>query len=236
MGIRSHRLLLPAIQGHAARLALVELRTGPRIGLGDYGGPTIHPYAIGNAMSLGGANYLNTLGGGVSLNWPVNETITITPGVEFRNRWFSNSANYPTAAGQTGGQWIGYVFGSGLVSAPLGLSWQSRISFTDAQRQLSALRLSRRLGRFRTAVFFRGAGFRAYGFALDAYALGRVFVHPLCRARPDRRPFYDAGGYAMAGRGGPGHDVLSEPGLLAAGRNISTPTRPFRTIVCRISS
>src|SRR5208337_3252062 len=113
-------------------LGLVELRTGPRIGLGDYGGPTIHPYVIGNAMSLGGANYLNTLGGGVSLNWPVNETITITPGVEFRNRWFYNSENYPTASGQTGGQWIGYVFGSGLVSAPLGLSWQGRISFTDA--------------------------------------------------------------------------------------------------------
>jgi hypothetical protein len=113
-------------------LGLVELRTGPRIGLGDYGGPTIHPYAIGNAMSLGGTNYLNTLGGGVSLNWPVNETITVTPGVEFRNRWFYNSGNYPTAAGQTGGQWIGYVFGSGLVSAPLGLSWQGRISVTDA--------------------------------------------------------------------------------------------------------
>ncbi len=113
-------------------MGLVELRTGPRIGLGDYGGPTIHPYAIGNEMSLGGANYLNTVGGGVSLNWPINETITITPGVEFRNRWFYNSADYPTASGQSGGQWIGYVFGSGLVSAPLGLSWQSRISYTDA--------------------------------------------------------------------------------------------------------
>jgi tetratricopeptide (TPR) repeat protein len=113
-------------------LGLLELRTGPRFGLGDYGGLTIHPYAIGNAMSLGGANYLNTLGGGVALNWPVNETITITPGLEFRNRWFSNSANYQTASGQSGGQWIGYLFGSGLISAPLGLSWQGRISFTDA--------------------------------------------------------------------------------------------------------
>lgn len=83
-------------------------------------------------MTLGGPGYLNTLGGGVSLNFPVNETLTITPGVEFRDRWFLNSANYPTASGQTGGQWIGYVFGSGLISAPLGLSWQGRISFTDA--------------------------------------------------------------------------------------------------------
>jgi hypothetical protein len=113
-------------------LGLVELRTGPRIGIGDYGGLSVHPYAIGNALTLGGANYLNTAGAGLSLNWSVNETLTVTPGVEFRNRWFYNSANYPTADGQSGGQWIGYVFGSGLISAPLGLSWQGRVSYTDS--------------------------------------------------------------------------------------------------------
>jgi hypothetical protein len=113
-------------------LGLVELRTGPRIGIGDYGGLTVHPYAIGNVLTLGGANYLNTAGAGASLNWPVNETLTITPGVEFRNRWFANSANYPTAEGQSGGQWIGYVFGSGLISAPWGLSWQGRVSYTES--------------------------------------------------------------------------------------------------------
>jgi hypothetical protein len=113
-------------------LGLVELRTGPRFGLGDYGGLSVHPYAIGNAMTLGGPDYLNTLGGGLSAYWPVNEQLTLTPGVEFRNRWFSNSQNYPTASGQSGGQWIGYLFGTGLVSAPLGLSWQGRLSFTDA--------------------------------------------------------------------------------------------------------
>jgi tetratricopeptide (TPR) repeat protein len=113
-------------------LGLAELRTGPRLGIGNYGGLTVHPYAIGNELTLGGVNYLNTLGGGVSLNWPVNENLTITPGVEFRNRYFYNSTNYPTAAGQSGGQWIGYVFGSGLISAPLGLSWQGRVSYTDS--------------------------------------------------------------------------------------------------------
>ena len=113
-------------------LGLAELRTGPRIGIGDYGGLSVHPYGIGNVLTLGGVNYLNTVGAGVSLNWPVNETLTITPGVEFRNRWFYNSANYPTAAGQSGGQWIGYVFGSGLVSAAWGLSWQGRVSYTES--------------------------------------------------------------------------------------------------------
>jgi tetratricopeptide (TPR) repeat protein len=113
-------------------LGLAELRTGPRLGIGDFGGLTVHPYAIGNVLTLGGANYLNTAGAGMSLNWPVNETLTVTPGVEFRNRWFYNSANYPTAEGQSGGQWIGYVFGSGLISAPWGLSWQGRLSYTDS--------------------------------------------------------------------------------------------------------
>jgi hypothetical protein len=113
-------------------LGLAELRTGPRLGIGDFGGLTVHPYAIGNVLTLGGANYLNTGGAGVSLNWPVNESLTFTPGVEFRNRWFYNSANYPTASGQSGGQWIGYVFGSGLISAPWGLSWQGRVSYTDS--------------------------------------------------------------------------------------------------------
>jgi hypothetical protein len=113
-------------------LGLAELRTGPRLGIGDYGGLTVHPYGIGNVLSLAGVNYLNTLGAGVSMNWPVNETLTITPGLEFRNRYFYNSANYPTASGQSGGQWIGYVFGSGLLSAPLGLSWQGRVSYTSS--------------------------------------------------------------------------------------------------------
>ncbi len=113
-------------------LGLVELQTGPRIGLNGYGGPSIHPYALGNAMTLGNADYLSTLGGGIALRWPVNESLTIAPGFEYRDRWFYNSDNYPTAAGQTGGEWIGYAFGSGLVSAKLGLNWQARLALADA--------------------------------------------------------------------------------------------------------
>ena len=63
---------------------------------------------------------LKTLAAVCLLNWPLNENLTITPGVDFRNRYFYNSANYPTAAGQSGGQWIGYVFGSGLRLSPSG--------------------------------------------------------------------------------------------------------------------
>ena len=197
-------------------LGLAELRTGPRIGIGDYGGPSIHPYAIGNELTLGGVNYLNTLGGGVSLNWPVNENLTITPGVEFRNRYFYNSANYPTAAGQSGGQWIGYVFGSGLLSAPWGLGWQGRVSYTEFERDLWAVCFSRFFDRCRVALFFRGACVRAHGFGLDAHALRRFFLHPLCRTGPDRRALHHAHGQTMAGGGNLGHDLLPQPRLHAA--------------------
>ena len=170
-------------------LGLAELRTGPRIGIGDYGGLTVHPYAIGNVLTLGGANYLNTLGGGVSLNWPVNENLTITPGVEFRNRWFYNSANYPTAAGQSGGQWIGYVFGSGLISAPWGLVVAGPRLLHRLERELWALRFSRFLGRCRAALFFRGAcrsrtRLRVWtltpsaGFSYTPYAIPDLIVSP----------------------------------------------------------
>ena len=198
-------------------LGLAELRTGPRIGIGDYGGLTVHPYAIGNVLTLGGANYLNTAGAGVSLNWPVNENLTITPGVEFRDRWFSNSANYPTAEGQTGGQWIGYVFGSGLISAPWGLSWQGRVSYTELERELRAVRFSRFLDRSRAALFVRGAIVRAYGITLDVHALGRVFLYPLCETGPDRRSLHYPHGQTMAGVGNVGYELLPQHRLHAAG-------------------
>ena len=198
-------------------LGLVELRTGPRIGIGDYGGPSIHPYVLGNVLTLGGANYLNTGGAGLSLNWPVNETVTITPGVEFRNRWFYNSANYPTAAGQSGGQWIGYVFGSGLVSAAWGLSWQGRVSYTEFERELRALRLSRLLDRFRPALFVRGARLRAYRFALDDHAFGRLLLYPLCGAGLHRFALRHADGQTMAGCRDPGCGILPQPRLHPAG-------------------
>ena len=114
-------------------LGLLELQTGPRIGIGGYERLSIHPYVLGNALSLGPGDYLNTLGGGVSMHWPVNEALTLTPGFEYRDRWFYNSQTYPTAAGQSGGEWIGYALASGLISAKNGFSWQARVAYTDAR-------------------------------------------------------------------------------------------------------
>ena len=197
-------------------LGLAELRTGPRIGIGDYGGPSIHPYAIGNELTLGGVNYLNTLGGGVSLNWPVNENLTITPGVEFRNRYFYNSANYPTAAGQSGGQWIGYVFGSGLLSAQWGLGWQGRVSYTESNATY---------GPYAFHDFSSDVGV-PYSFAAPAFAhtasvwtltpAAGFSYTPYADAGPDRRALHHAHRQTMAGVGDLGHDLLPQPRLHAA--------------------
>ena len=194
-------------------LGLAELRTGPRLGIGDYGGITVHPYAIGNVLTLGNVNYLNTLGGGVSMNWPVNENLTITPGVEFRNRTFYNSANYPTAAGQSGGQWIGYVFGSGLISAPLGLSWQGRVSYTTRTRAMGPTLFT----------ISRSTLGLPYSFAAPAFAhtvslwtltpsVGFSYT-PYAVAGPDRLALYHPHRQTMAGVGNPGSRFYSNFGF-----------------------
>jgi hypothetical protein len=111
-------------------LGLVELQTGPRLGLGDYGGVSVHPYGIANAMSLGPANYLDSVGAGLSLHVPVTPGLTLTPGVEYRERVFNNSADYPNASGQNGSQWIIYDLATGSLAG--NLSWQARLAYTSA--------------------------------------------------------------------------------------------------------
>ena len=217
-------------------LGLVELRTGPRFGIGDYGGLSVHPYGIGNVLTLGGANYLNTAGAGVSLNWPVNETLTVTPGVEFRNRWFYNSANYPTAAGQSGGQWIGYVFGSGLVSAAWGLSWQGRVSYTEFERELRAIRVSRLLDRFRAALFVRGARASRIRARCGRSRLRPASPTPLMRNRtlsllPSSHALTDNGEWR-----GPWTQCSTATSASRCRSSICAPIRPSRTTACRISS
>jgi len=113
-------------------LGLVEASTGPRIGLGDLSGASIHPYILGNEVTLADSGYLSTLGGGASLRLQLPAAITLDPGVEYRDRQFRDSMDYPTASGQTGHQWIGYVTGSGPLTTIAGLSLQGRLAVTGA--------------------------------------------------------------------------------------------------------
>jgi tetratricopeptide (TPR) repeat protein len=109
-------------------LGLVELATGPRIALGSATGISIHPYVLGNYVTLGDRGYLGTMGAGLSARFQLPWSVTIDPGVEYRGRDFRNSKDYPNAALQTGHQFIGYVIGSGPLPFLAGLSWQARLA------------------------------------------------------------------------------------------------------------
>ena len=197
-------------------LGLVELRTGPRIGIGDYGGLTVHPYVIGNVLTLGGANYLNTAGAGASLNWPVNENMTITPGIEFATAGsiIPRIIRRPTARAAGSG--------SAMSSAPAWFRRRGVCRGRDGsptprvERELRALRFPRFLDRFRPALFVRGPRLRAYGFALDDHAFGRLLLYPLRGAGLHREPLRYAHGQTMAGCGDAGCGVLPQPWLHAA--------------------
>jgi hypothetical protein len=112
-------------------LGLIEASTGPRLGLGA-SGASVHPYVLGNYVSLGDASYLGTVGGGIVGRVLFPAGVTLDPGLEFRRRQFDNSSNYPDAAGQTGDQWIGYLNGYGPLISAANVSWQGRLAVTNA--------------------------------------------------------------------------------------------------------
>ena len=111
-------------------LGLIEFTTGPRLALGNATGVSIHPYVIGNYVTLGDRDYLATHGAGISLRFQLPFGIGLDSGGEYRDRVFRNSKDYPNAAGQTGHQFIGYMTASGPISLMSGLSWQGRIALS----------------------------------------------------------------------------------------------------------
>ncbi|MBV9567282.1 MAG: hypothetical protein JO172_04020 [Hyphomicrobiales bacterium] len=111
-------------------LGLIELATGPRLALGTGSGMSIHPYVLGNYVTLGDRPYLGTLGAGTSIRFQLPFGVTLDPGVEYRNRDYRNSKDYENATLQDGHQIIGFVTGSGPLPIIAGLSWQGRISYS----------------------------------------------------------------------------------------------------------
>ncbi|MBV8425602.1 MAG: hypothetical protein JOZ88_00010 [Hyphomicrobiales bacterium] len=113
---------------HRLDLGLVELSTGPRLALGAGTGMSIHPYVLGNYVTLADRPYLGTLGAGVSARFQLPWGVTLDPGVEYRNRDYRNSKDYVNATQQNGHQIIGFITGSGPLPILAGLSWQGRLS------------------------------------------------------------------------------------------------------------
>jgi hypothetical protein len=67
-------------------LGIVEASLGPRLALAPdlWPGVTVKPYIVGNLSWIGGSQYLNSGGAGVSLHAPIAGAWTIEPSVEWR--------------------------------------------------------------------------------------------------------------------------------------------------------
>lgn len=81
-------------------LGYVEASLGPRLALAPdlLPGVTIKPYIAGNLSWIGGSQYLNSGGAGVSLRAPLSEVWTIEPGVEWRQLSVKNPGFLITTA------------------------------------------------------------------------------------------------------------------------------------------
>ena len=113
-------------------LGLVEIDTGPRFALGATTGLSVRPYALGSDITLGDRQYLGSAGGGGQLGFRTLAGAYFETGVEYRNRQFSNSTNYPNASLQRGDQVIGSFSTNGPIPFVSGLRWQGRVAATRA--------------------------------------------------------------------------------------------------------
>ena len=110
-------------------LGAVELQVGPRfLFLPEYvPGTTAKIYGIANDISLGDRPYFRTFGGGISIRSKLNPVTIVETSVEYRDRKFYDSVNYPTAGEQTGELFTYSFAGSGLVFGPV--RWLARVSY-----------------------------------------------------------------------------------------------------------
>jgi len=88
------------VKQHAFDLGLVEVTVGQRVAVGQ--NASFKYYGIGDQVWLGGADYFNATGGGLSARTTVGSVGIVEASIEDRHRTFFNSLNYPTARQQTG--------------------------------------------------------------------------------------------------------------------------------------
>lgn len=110
-------------------LGVAELQFGPRFVFFPqyFSNTTTRVYGIVNGVLLGDDPYYRTLGSGVSFDSKLNPVTTISTSVEYRNREFYDSTNYPTAGQQTGDLITASFAAKGLVYGPVG--WLARLSY-----------------------------------------------------------------------------------------------------------
>lgn len=89
---------------HDLDIGLFELTFGPRFALAPelLPGSTIKPYVVGGNSWVGGANYLSSVGAGLTANFPVWQRSGLTPGFEWRHVGANPDAVMPASNFNTG--------------------------------------------------------------------------------------------------------------------------------------
>jgi tetratricopeptide (TPR) repeat protein len=123
-------------------VALFAGSIGPRIHIAPvlYPGLSIKPYLTGALAMLGGTNYLNAGGAGMSFGAELNPDFWLEPGAEWRSIWVNPAPGYFNYLGAspfqtvstlaTGDVVTGYVSGSYRLTNDL--RFESRIAYTRA--------------------------------------------------------------------------------------------------------
>lgn len=110
-------------------LGAAELQIGPRLVFFPeyFSNTTTKFYGIVNSIFLGDNPYFRTYGAGASLRSKLSPVTVVETAVEYRDRKFYDSIDYPTAGQQTGDLVTVSVTGNGLIYGPV--RWLARVSY-----------------------------------------------------------------------------------------------------------
>lgn len=116
---------------HDFDVGLLELRAGPRFGLGgdDLNRVSFKPYVVANGALLADAPYNAGIGGGATIHATLGD-IAFDPYVEVVQENYRNSGLYPLASQLTGPVTTVALQASGPIYT--GLSWQGRLGYDQA--------------------------------------------------------------------------------------------------------
>jgi hypothetical protein len=109
-------------------LGLIEVTVGQRVAVGQ--NESFKYYGIGDQVWLGGANYFNAIGGGLSARTTIGSLGIVEAYIEDRHRTFFNSLNYPTASQQTS-DLITAAITTDLAFGPL--HWATRVGYDESR-------------------------------------------------------------------------------------------------------
>lgn len=128
-------------QFHLSRynVGVFSLSAGPRLALQSefWPGASVKPYVTGLTSYVGGSNYLNAGGAGVSLRLPFGDEMSIEPGVEWRRLAVDQGGFFPSVATLAAGNAVTASIG-GFYKPREDVRLETRVAFTRANAILAS--------------------------------------------------------------------------------------------------